>query len=114
MTIENLILWLLPVVTKWKEVGEALSLDEDYLDEIFTNNETDEECLQAMLELYFNNSDFDHSWKEIERAVVTVREVEGEVHNSSVISTHRGMFVIDKLLVLRQTKSEVNPESYSK
>lgn len=91
MTIESLIPRLLPVVTKWKEVGEALSLDEDYLDEIFTNNETDEECLQAMLELYFNNSDFDHSWKEIERAVVSVSEVDGEVQNLIVISTHRGM-----------------------
>ena len=46
------------------------------MDEIFTNNETDEDCLQAMLEFYFKNSDYDHSWEEIDKAV-KIANVEG-------------------------------------
>ena len=59
----------MPMVCKWKEIGEALHFDEDRLDEIFTNNETDEACLETMLEFYLKNSDFDHNWEEINRAV---------------------------------------------
>ena len=58
----------MPMVSKWKEIGEALYFDEDRLDEIFTNNEIDEACLQTMLEFYLKNSDFDHNWEEIEKA----------------------------------------------
>ena len=43
-------------------------MDEDRLDEIFTNNETDETCLQEMLELYMMRTDLNHSWEEIEAA----------------------------------------------
>ena len=48
---------LLPHASKWQSLGEALSLDEDRLDEIYTNNETDEACLQEMLELYLARPD---------------------------------------------------------
>ena len=44
-------------------------MDEDQLDEIFTNNETDEACLREMLELYMMRSDLSHSWEEIEAAL---------------------------------------------
>ena len=64
------------MVSKWKKIGEALQFDEDHLDEIFTNNETDEDCLQAMLEFYFKNCDYDHSWEEIDKAV-RIANVEG-------------------------------------
>jgi len=37
------------VTAKWQELGEALGMDEDLLDEIFTNNATDDECLRAAL-----------------------------------------------------------------
>ena len=57
------------MVSKWKEIGEALRFDEDHLDEIFTNNETDEDCLQAMIEFYFEKSDYDRIWEEIDRAI---------------------------------------------
>ena len=69
LNIENVTAKLIPIVSKWKEVGEAFGFDEDHLDEIFTNNETDEDCLQAMLEFYFKNSDYEHSWEEIDKAV---------------------------------------------
>ena len=64
-------------MSKWKEVGEALRFDEDDLDEIFTNNETDEDCLQTMLEFYFKSSNYDHNWEEIDKAVRNA-DVEGE------------------------------------
>ena len=59
---------------KWQSLGEALSLDEDRLDEIFTNNETDEACLREMLEVYMKRSDLKHSLEEIEEAVKKVKE----------------------------------------
>ena len=74
--IENVTAKLVPMVSKWKEIGEALQFDEDHLDEIFTNNETDEDCLSTMLEFYFKNSDYDHSWEEIDKTV-RIANIEG-------------------------------------
>ena len=50
--MEHILPQLVGVAPKWKSLGEALSLDEDILDEIYTNNETDEDCLRDMLERY--------------------------------------------------------------
>lgn len=55
--------------SKWKNWGEALSLHEEILIEVFTNNETDEDCLQEMLERYLERSDLKHSWEEIDEAL---------------------------------------------
>ena len=44
--------WAIATCLKVAVSGEALSLDKDRLDEIYTNNETDEACLEEMLELY--------------------------------------------------------------
>ena len=85
LTIEEVMSKLIPMVTKWKEIGEALKFDEDHLDEIFTNNETDEGCLQAMLEFYFKNSDFEHTWEEIDRAI-EIANAKGWVKNLNSIS----------------------------
>ena len=71
LTVENITAKLIPMAGKWKEIGEALKFDEDHLDEIFTNNETDEDCLQAMLGFYFKNSNFEHNWEEMDRALKT-------------------------------------------
>ena len=68
-TLEHVLPELLPYALKWKLLGEALSLDEDLLDEIFTNNETDEDCLHNMLEMYMARSGFIHSWDEIQAAL---------------------------------------------
>ena len=62
------------MAAKWLSLGEALSLDEDRLDEVYTNNETDEACLQEMLEVYMARSDFSHSWEEIQEALKKIRE----------------------------------------
>ena len=64
-------------------MGLALSLDEDRLDEIFTINETDEACLQAMLELFMMRLDINISWEEIYSAERKVRvNAVGEMKNS--------------------------------
>ena len=62
------------VASKWKSLGEALSLDDDIVDEIFTNNETDEECLREMLERYLMRSDLKHNWEEIEEALASIEK----------------------------------------
>ena len=41
---------------KWKQLGEVIGIDDDLLDEIFTNNERDEECLRAVLEVWMKKS----------------------------------------------------------
>ena len=55
-------------------MGLALSLDDDRLDEIFTNNETDEACLHEMLEVYMARPDLNHSWEEVQEALKKARE----------------------------------------
>jgi len=50
LNLDTLFTELHPTVTaKWQELGEALGIDEDLLDEIFTNNATDDECLRDAL-----------------------------------------------------------------
>ena len=73
-TIENIFPHLLSLASKWQALGEALSLDEDCLDEIFTNNESDEACLHVMLELYMERCGLKHSWEEIREAIRKVEE----------------------------------------
>ena len=43
-------------------------MDEDLLDEIFTNNETDEECLKVMLEVWLQKST-NPTWKDVTDAL---------------------------------------------
>ena len=74
VTLEHLLPELLPLASKWQSLGEALSLDEDQLDEIFTNNETDEACLEVMLEQYMARPYLNHSWEEIQKALKWIGE----------------------------------------
>ena len=71
-TLESIFTTLLPYASKWQSLGEALSLDEDRLDEIYTNNETDETCLQEMLEVYMMSPNLSHSWKKIQEALIKI------------------------------------------
>lgn len=43
---------VLPLAARWKELGTSLGCGEDLLDEIFTNNETDEHCLRNLVDVY--------------------------------------------------------------
>ena len=72
--MEKLLHLLHSIASKWYSLGEALQLDEDHLDDINTNNETDEACLQDMLEFYMENSDFQHNWKEMADALRKIDE----------------------------------------
>ena len=56
LTSESLFTELHPTVTsQWQKLGELLGVDEYRLDEIYTNNEEEEECLRVMLQLWFRN-----------------------------------------------------------
>ena len=65
LTLGSLYAKLLPICSKWMKLGNAMSLPEELLDEIDTNNEQDEDCLQEMLEYYMQNCDQEHTWEEI-------------------------------------------------
>ena len=81
LTAELAFTHLLHLSSKWQSLGEALSLHEDQLDEIYTNNETDEACLQNMLELYVARPGFSHSWEKIEAAKEAVEQLN---HNAGL------------------------------
>ena len=73
VTTEQLFSFLHPHASKWQSLGIALSLDEDRLDEVYTNNEREEDCLREMLELYMMRSDLDHSWEEVHTALEKIK-----------------------------------------
>ena len=72
------------MASKWLALGMALSLDEDRLDEISTNNETEEACLRVMLEFYMKRSDLKHSWEEIREARRKVEEKDGVIDSDAI------------------------------
>lgn len=51
---------LIPMSHKWKQLVEVIGLDIN--DEIFTNNEGDEVCLRAVLEVWIKKS---LTWKTV-------------------------------------------------
>ena len=79
ITTGQLFSFLLPHASKWQSLGIALSLDKDQLDEVFTNNEREEDCLQEMLELYMMRSDLKHNWEEVHAALGEM-EFSSELH----------------------------------
>ena len=90
LTIEQLFPALLYLAPKWQSLGEALSLDEDRLHEIFTN-ETDEACLREMLKVYMMRSDLKHSWEEIKEAVNKVEVMRDESTPPALLSPPSGI-----------------------
>ena len=83
LTVERLFPALLYLASKWQSLGKALSLNKDRLDEIFTNNKTDEACLREMLKVYMMRSDLKHSWKEIHAAINIVESKQEETDEST-------------------------------
>lgn len=71
-TVGNLLDQLWPLMCKWDELGKAMSLPKNLLEEIDTNNETDKGCFQQMLEYYMDNCDLQHNWEEIVSLLKTV------------------------------------------
>ena len=72
MTCEELFTLLLPLASKWKGVGEVLGCGEDHLDEIFTNNNTDQDCLRNLTEIYQGR----HSRQDMVTALEEMGEIE--------------------------------------
>ena len=70
----NLLPLLLSIASKWLSLGEALSIDEDDLDIIDTNSETDEACLRDMLEFHEEKFDFKHTWEVMATALKQINE----------------------------------------
>ena len=75
-TAESLLSIIHPIASKWEEFGKALQIDEDRLDEFFTNNEHDQLRLRHMLEYYFMNVHFKHTWEEVIQALREIGEYE--------------------------------------
>ena len=65
-TVPNIFSVLQPVAPNWKKLGEALSVDEDDIDEIYTNNETDEDCLHELIERFIV---VHHNWEDVATAL---------------------------------------------
>ena len=93
LAVEQLFPALLYLAPKWQSLGEALSLDEDRLDEIFTNNETDEACLREMLVVYMMRSDLKHSWEEIHEAV---NKADEKIEESDSLANVPGAEIVTK------------------
>lgn len=73
LNVDNLFTELYSVKSEWQKLGEALGLDEDRLDEIFTINESEEECLRVMLEVWFQKS-WKPTWRDVANALVAIGE----------------------------------------
>ena len=84
-TVENLVPILHPICSKWKKLGMVMSVDDDYLDQVFTNNEGDEACLRDLLERYMDNGDFQHNWEEI---VAILKKMDENVLASNIYDLH--------------------------
>lgn len=65
-TALTLLSLLRSVVSEWKELGDALGIDDDDIDEIHTGSENDEDCLNEMLEKFVVKY---HNWKDVVAAL---------------------------------------------
>ena len=58
---------------KWQKFGEMLGMDEDLLDEIFTNHERNEECLRDVLDMWVKKSE-NPTWRAVTDALQKIGE----------------------------------------
>lgn len=73
-TIENIFYYLRPLATKWRKVGNALSIPENLLCSISSTSDSDEECLRCLIKTYMEDNSFTHSWKEIVNRLSSIQE----------------------------------------
>ena len=62
------------VAGRWKEIAEGLEFDEDLIDEIDTNKDTDEGCLRVCVEIWVTK--LQPSWEKLSHALKELGEVE--------------------------------------
>lgn len=67
-------LMLRPVANKWKIIGVALKLCDDFLDEVFANMDNDEGCLVEIMDNWVNYHE--PSWKKLATALRKIGEDE--------------------------------------
>ena len=60
------------VAGKWRLIAGALQFDEDLIDEVDTNNETDEACLEDCVEKWVTR--LGPSWQTLSRALTDIGE----------------------------------------
>ena len=60
------------VADKWHLIAGALEFDEDLIDEVDTNNETDEACLEDCVEKWVTR--LGPSWQTLSRALTDIGE----------------------------------------
>ena len=65
---------LLNIAPKWQQLGEQLGVSDTLLDEIFTNYNSDQECLVQMLAFWLRNHDSHPTWREIACALHLMEE----------------------------------------
>ena len=73
MTAEDLFHDLYSIAGKWSEFALKIGIDEDLEDEIYTNNESNEACLQETLKYFFKRR---APFKEIPAALCHIEEHE--------------------------------------
>ena len=65
---------LVGVAGRWKMIAEGLEFDEDLIDEIDTNNERDEDCLQDCVEKWISR--LQPSWEKLSLLLTDLGEEE--------------------------------------
>ena len=65
---------LVGVAGRWRMIAEGLEFDEDLIDEIDTNNERDEDCLQDCVEKWISR--LQPSWEKLSQVLSDLGEEE--------------------------------------
>ncbi|CAI8046215.1 hypothetical protein GBAR_LOCUS25541 [Geodia barretti] len=73
-TVESVMSLLWGVAGRWKEIAEGLEFDEDLIDEIDTNNDMNEGCLQVFVEIWVTR--LQPSWEKLSRVLRDLGEEE--------------------------------------
>ena len=77
---------LMGVASRWKVISEGFGFDEDLIDEIDTNNETDEACLQDCVEKWVGR--LQPTWKKL--SIVLSNMGEDELAQDAL---NKGMYI---------------------
>ena len=73
-TVEAVMSLLVGVAGRWRMIAESLEFDEDLIDEIDTNNERDEDCLQDCVEKWISR--LQPSWEKLSLLLTDLGEEE--------------------------------------
>ena len=77
---------LMGVASRWKVISEGFGFDEDLIDEIDTNNEADEACLQDCVEKWVGR--LHPTWKKLSIVLSDVGEDE-----LAQLAMNKGMYI---------------------